>query len=161
MKLRTLFALLTVFAMTFYGCGDDGGTNNGGTDTGVITDTGTVTDSGPSGDTGAPADIAVDTGTDAGGDNAWADEILPMLQSYCAPCHNAGATPFLTDASSLDNDAAGTTDPACAGQKVSECIHTTMAGGTMPLGKSCPGAGCPTQDDIDAVKAWLDSGAAH
>ena len=159
MKLRTLFALLAVFSLAFYGCGDDGGSNNG-TDAGGSTDTGAPTDTASPEDTGPPADTA--TPEDTGGGNEWADNLLPMLQGYCAPCHNAGATPFLTDDSSLDKDAAATTDPNCAGQTVAECIHTTMAGGTMPMGKSCPdGAGCPTQADIDAVKAWLDAGAAH
>ena len=156
MKLRTLVALLFVFSMAVYGCdSDDGGDNNGGTtDTAAPADTAVSTDEGPAPDSAAPADTASNG-------NAWTDNILPMLQGYCTPCHNGGATAFLTDTSVLDNDA-GNTSPACQGQKVSECIHTTMADGSMPMGKSCPdGDGCPTQEDIDAVKAWVDSGAAH
>ena len=161
MKLRTLFALLAMFSLAFYGCGDDGGGSNTGTDAGSSTDTGAPTDTAAPTDTGPPADTTTPP-EDTGGGNAWEDNILPMLQGYCAPCHNAGPTNFLTDANSLDKDAAATSDPNCAGQTVAECIHTTMAGGTMPMGKSCPdGAGCPTQDDIDAVKAWVDAGAAH
>jgi hypothetical protein len=157
MKLRTLVALLAVCSMAFYGCdSDDGGTTDttAPTDTAAPTDAGVSTDEGPASDSAEPGD------TTANG-NAWTDSILPMLEGYCTPCHTGGPTAFLTDASILDKDA-GNTQPACQGQTVSECIHTTMADGSMPMGKSCPdGDGCPTQADIDAVKAWVDSGAAH
>ena len=159
MKLRTLVSLVAMMTMLVAGCADDSA-SIGGTDAGGTTDTGAPAD------TASPADTVgtVDAGPTGDGNvagNEWEDTILPMLQGYCAPCHNNG-TNFLVDASVLDNDAPGAMDPNCKGQTVAECIHTAMAGGTMPMGKTCPGDdGCPTQEDIDAVKAWVDAGAVH
>jgi len=144
MKRRLFVSALAICAIGFFGCDDGGGDNT--------TDTEPTTDSGPPADTGPG--------------NAWDETIKPILTATCEPCHATGGiapqTFFLSDVSVLDNDAVGGTYAACAGQKVSTCIHTLMANGAMPLGGGCPGgANCPSQADIDAVKAWVDAGAEH
>ena len=141
--MKILFVMLLGGVMTLgMACDDEGGTT-------PATDTGPATDSGGGSDAtsaGLPADIAA------------------IFEAKCVPCHNAGATPFVTDHSTLGNAAAGTTYTACAGKTVAECTAILAGNGEMPAGSNCSpeaGGNCPTQDEVDALNAWVAAGAAH
>jgi mono/diheme cytochrome c family protein len=108
-----------------------------------------------------------DPGDDPGDDSSalWTDEIRPLMETQCGACHTTsgyGSPKFLDDEATLDGPA---NHSSCEGQTVAECIYTRMADGTMPLGLSCDddpmNEGCPTEEELQQVKDWVDAGALH
>ena len=106
-----------------------------------------------------------DPGDDPGDDSEilWSSEVRPLLETLCGSCHTSSgyAMPkFMDDEATLDGLA---NHSSCAEQTVAECIHTRMAEGTMPLGPGCDGDpgndGCPTSEELQLVRDWVDAGA--
>ena len=92
----------------------------------------------------------------------WQSEIKPLLNSYCGGCHAGTPPTFFTDPGLFDTQASASF-PGCDGKTVAECVLILMLDGSMPLGQGCtPDApGCPTQDELDLIQEWVDSGALH
>ena len=123
---------------------------------------GTDGDTGDTGDAPATPDAAPIGPADG---PTYVDDVQPLLQAKCGPCHVSGGAGGVNHASSVAD--AHRDSSACAGQKVFECILVRVQDGSMPPGGACTGdpaadAGnerCLTAAEQDLLADWIEAGA--
>ncbi len=117
--------------------------------------------------------VAQDTTTsDAGSDAAstaptHGSSIGAILESTCAPCHAGGGSGAHNIATVAADAAKSAANPTCSDLTVAACAIQRIKNGSMPIGNVCTGdpavdsgnAACLTQEQQDAVQAWVDAGA--
>jgi hypothetical protein len=126
------------------GSSDLGSSDLGSSDLGS-SDLGT-SDAGPGEDLAPPPPAAV----------TWNDDVLPLLNGKCSPCHQQGPTAFLSDLSVLDNTPSG--GFGCdTGAGMPACLLSVSETKVMPLG--CSGDACMNGAGLELLGAWLEAGA--
>jgi hypothetical protein len=96
----------------------------------------------------------------------WTDDVAPVLQVKCAPCHTGGGAGGHNIATNYPDALKPTVGAACAplNTNVATCALFRIQNGQMPQGEGCIGdpvqdAGdpdCLTQAEQDAIQAWID-----
>jgi hypothetical protein len=127
-----------VVVLAAAGCGDDGGSTG---------------DTGPGGN------------SDANDTVTYSEDVQPILQAKCSPCHvtdNFGSVNHASEYADTQRDSM-----VCIGEKVFTCMLMRIQSGMMPQGRGCTGdpvmdadnAMCLTAAEQATVAAWVADGA--
>ena len=94
----------------------------------------------------------------------YSEDVQPILQQHCSPCHTTLKSGGVNHASSYADTQVAS--KVCAGKLVGECVIVRIKDGSMPFGKGCTGdpaadasnPACLTADEQATVQAWVDAG---
>lgn len=101
----------------------------------------------------------------ASGDPTYTEDIRPLLQAKCDPCHTTEGAGGFNHAS--DYQATQEASQVCAGKQVYECMLVRVRDGSMPEDGGCTGdpaqdadnARCLTAAEQELLADWVAAGA--
>jgi hypothetical protein len=120
--------------------------------------------------TAAPDGTTCTTGVCLGGSCSvpnYVDNVQPILQNFCGGCHGGTIGHCSGNVCLAQCYAEATKTLTCSSdptqKKANGCMASYVESGFMPFGSGCSptnrGPGCPTELDINVIKAWSDGGA--
>jgi hypothetical protein len=106
-----------------------------------------------------------DSSGSGSGDPTYTEDIRPILEAKCDPCHTTEGAGGFNHAT--DYDATQQPSEVCAGKQVYECMLVRVQNGSMPENAGCTGdptqdadnASCLTAAEQDLLAAWVAAGA--